>query len=1178
MVFEPSSPLEEQGDEFVVTDKQQTRDLDDPAHVDISTYTSQQPAEAQEAGLSGGITGQHQEQRDIAMQHPEGSMMYEDAAQIPPAPSSEGQEVAASQNDGHELPEDPLGTDQPLSTPRPSPGPSPVQARHNHVQVDQDEPQQPTAAATVPRSGSVHAEVAANQPGDDHTPTPTIPSSLPADVRLQAQVAKEHSAERKASPFCLSSGEAPAQAASGQTGGEQPQGACSSPGQQGHEQGLEDPLASPDMEDIPPHSPLPFPKVTDLPDLLEGDDMEEELQSPLRAGLLSMGPTAGMAQELSVRLAKRKAGLHGSGTRSPQLLGRKRSLTMAACPGQDGNLGEPIGGLHYPSDQQGWGSQPMQRMRATLTSQVGYMPHGEGEAPALILPHPQAGGPQVLHREAVLHPAAVAAGMDVHQGAPPSTTRPHPHPQSHPHPFPPTHLSQLSPSSGMLRSLNKRPHPRSWLPGKWAAGNPKRLTKKLQDGKEERRFEGFHGMFDSDPEDMGDPTGNPALAYLSELAGGGSGWEPPTEQGAAREEPPPPSLLMGPMGGLQRKLQKLAHGGALSSTGLTALIEPGKRASSVFQKPRHKQAPRRGAAAEHPLQETGWVPHRTMHSVIHKPESSAGQLQDSDTMHEGGSAPLEPVHVEEPIQQAIGPEGDPTAPKGNQQRGGPGAPKSLQAPPEQPTRLQQVQHEGQAPESDLLHVAMSQPLPSQQPSTDLVPPQHVELANPTTSQQSGSATLLQPRAADEPGWLQARYALKRSLSGRQLLLQPHSSHPASQLSQRDSRLERAVTNLLQRGGSGRQGLVQRDEQDQASGVPMSPQGEAASRSALQPVRNQTQDQALSGPMSPQGEAASRSALQPVRNETQDQASGQGLLPMQPEGQAPPALETSMGWASRRLGGHPAQVELVRDLRDIIEELIEDLPMGKRHHFQDRVHTSLQQARHWQQAPTELQGPFTHSAPPTPVHQLQAPTTTQSDATTPVHQRIPQSQPTPSMFNCAAEYGPAASFSHAGAVSDAQAPEHMQLLPSPPAHRPIHFYHSNHSSPLRSSPSQGGAAHDPDPALAAEPSRNLQHTETTPSSTATHPIPKPIALIADVAAKTPRPLGLLTCKADAPAPPSTLAGSKPGSETRTPAPSPKAAADGSTQQLHPSTVTSAHPTCSMQTQAPSKSQAKAQPQL
>ncbi|KAK9844633.1 hypothetical protein WJX74_005020 [Apatococcus lobatus] len=1029
------------------------------------------------------------------------------------------------------------------------------QTEHDQLQIH-DKPEQFTAAHTAPRSSSsIPPEAAGNQLGHAFAQlAPKASSSLPEIVKLGHSGESGPPEDKCASPILLISGEAPALTASGQLGSQQLQATSNSPHQQQDLNNARAPPAEPD----PPHSPLPFPKVTDLPDLLEGEDMEEDLVSQLQ----DVPPT-----ELSTRSAKRVAG-SSSGARPTDLMSCRRSLGMTGSPKQK-SLGHPIGGLHYISDQDAMGSHPDRRMHATwtsptagpanVTSQVGYMPHGEGEAPALILPRPQAMGSGLPQSDAAMNPAAAAAGMDVLQGGDdPSPTRPHPTP------FPPAQLSQLSPTSGMLRSLNKRPTPRPWLPDKWAAENPKRAkgatqdrSKKVRGGDQHRPTEGFHRMFDSDPEEFEDPSG-----ILPRSLGQGAAGNLDGEQGgeANLECTKGSGLLLGPIGGLHHKLREIVGGGNASPKGLNASSEPGRGGISLLEKPRHKQAPMKAAAAEHPLKDTGWVPHKTMRSVIRQPESSANPSQEVSHSHRSGSEPATLMQVEDASNEWAQVRKSGGSSHGQQKTGSraQGLQQDRLEPSGEETDRQQQQHQQQQ-ESEAQDEIMREVAPTQQ---HLLPTE----GGPSTAAHRlvSEASALQPAASGPAGWLQAKYALKRSASGSQLLLQPHDS---SHLTQQESRLQRTVSNLLQKRGSGdhqRGALLQQQHAEPRASVDsMSTPDDPISRQALEPSQVDACGQ------------ASSHALQPPQME---------IASMQLAPQSTTAEQTSTGWVNRRMGGNPAHVQLVRDLRDIIDELIEDLPLEKRHQYQDRVHASLQQARHRQQSLTAVQTPTTttHSVP-----------ITHSAPTTPVHLPIPHqiwSQPTPSSL------GHAAHVSHAKHGFDVHCPQQMAvtLMLSPPTHQPIPAHGSSDASLARSSSRDMAAktAQDPAPptstpwigsqSVAVESRRSPHPTPeagpqkagrsvvTQPSSThpcsqasafsiATHSTSQPLPASLEAAAGVSAPTNLLLQQSH---PPTPLATSSPDvAGIITVAVHPEAAARPPVAH-HPSMVTSTHPISSL----------------
>ena len=109
---------------------------------------------------------------------------------------------------------------------------------------------------------------------------------------------------------------------------------------------------------------------------------------------------------------------------------------------------------------------------------------------------------------------------------------------------------------------------------------------------DEAKAESFYGMFDRDPEEgSGDPTGDahgnaPVECFGPDMGGNidGRADRGRDEETHQPEENESSSMLLGPMGGLQQKLQSLAAGGSLESAGLGVLTAEPKQRGSVLAK------------------------------------------------------------------------------------------------------------------------------------------------------------------------------------------------------------------------------------------------------------------------------------------------------------------------------------------------------------------------------------------------------------------------------------------------------------------------------------------------------------------------------------------------------------------------------------------------------------------
>lgn len=734
------------------------------------------------------------------------------------------------------------------------------------------------------------------------------------------------------------------------------------------------------------------------------------------------------------------------------------------------------------------------------SSQLGYMPHGEGQAPALILPQPRALGPHASQRDVALHPAAAAAGVDVliNDKHPKSPSRPRPTS------FPPGQQTQLSPSSGMLRSLNKRPTPRPYLPEKWAAVNPKRLTQKMQQQADKAKAESFYGMFDSDPEeDSGEPTGNaPGKAHEScpsHGVGGNSDGRPGREQDEEThqfpEEHEHSSLLLGPMGGLQQKLQSLAAGGSLESAGFGGLQAEPRQRGSVYDVPKAKQPRMRGAG----------LVHRTL--LLHEtPLEQSSQHEDA-------------------------------------RNGDPGA----QMPAQQPS--------ANLSSSQPAHEDLTGRAPAQSP-----PPKESSepMGGPTTAapHQPSSGAALQADGAGPAGRLEAdANALQISAAGVQLASEPDVPQVSLGPGPDASKPSVVASEPLQKRASGQAGLLQSAQQGEA----------------LPPTPDRL--------------------LRPFDGVRMGKHTGQHA--MQSDARPGSALQMGMAWAARSGASNPAQAELVRDLRDIIEELIDDLPLERRHHYQDRVHASLKQARQRQQQAQSLSAPQTpatfapsmSSAPvqdripyiprqtwlqpilPTPSHAAATPRNSVPRSASDGHVAQPLAINTNTMFSVPAPQPilaqpsprlptPSRPLARAKPAANAAQPPPSHPYPtyvesSPRTYHPQIQPHSDSASPA-GKPSADG-----------QPNDNVQAPQQNSASTITHPHPQPVPASLAQTARLFTPVRLaFRPTADASSPstsvrPATPAISQPGPASCAIAPADDRAGPHSLVMHPPSTTAASH---------------------
>ncbi len=330
-------------------------------------------------------------------------------------------------------------------------------------------------------------------------------------------------------------------------------------------------------------SMLPFPKVTDIPDLDE-DGMDEDMD--IGGGEVMPPSTAALPQGPLARLAILRRNLVTPATHSrPASAQRKRSINSIVRSGSIGNVSGGAGsmpgaGQRPSSDQQHpWlkGYQLQSRYEDIVSglevhsttglglhSVVGCMPHGSGLAPALVLPHARAMGPRMQSLQRVGPTGAEAAadfgGSLLGPTLPTSSTS---GPIMAPIPDRP-----LRPTEGMLRSMNRQPtvgaasasmqsparvdrSPRKRA--KWGHGCTHPGSPTHQEAPP--RGDSLQHVFDSDIED--DPAAVGGNLDRPMLVG-----KTPTEgigQAPMREVADRPSMLVGPMGGLQKKLQQMIY-------------------------------------------------------------------------------------------------------------------------------------------------------------------------------------------------------------------------------------------------------------------------------------------------------------------------------------------------------------------------------------------------------------------------------------------------------------------------------------------------------------------------------------------------------------------------------------------------------------------------------------------